>query len=528
MKKVVYIIVCIFMLSGCSNFLEEYSQDKAYIRGYEDLDELLLGNAYFLRYKADNSWQYSGASGELYYPWIHVMADELSQQTGGRNNWSVRGAGGTIYGYHTWQYRVYEDVEGKRVWDDGADFRHLYSHINACNMILEEAKAFENMKEEKDVQNVNRIKGECYFLRGSYYFLLVNFYGKPYVAETAERDPAIPIKISNYVEDKYYNRNSVAEVYKQVISDLLAAEKYLINIPKRSVWRANINAVRLMLSRVYLYMCSYEEAKRYAALVIENGPQLEDLNVFWGKEFLNANLSELIFSTGASSLPGNLTFYPSDDSELGVVSGNDMRISDVLYEAYNPQNPVDLRLRHFVVDYEGVLYYKKLRGEVYEATDVSDVFLMRIAEAWLNLAEATACIGDDVTAQNALNTLREKRIQCDAFDKSEVNSLTGEALVFFIRKERQRELCLEGHRWFDLRRYQVAKKYPQDISVEHIFVYKEYNPSISEYETLWTRKFVLSPGDPAWVLPLPKVEIDKNTGMIDNPRNERMFENVNY
>ena len=107
MKKVVYIIVCIFMLSGCSNFLEEYSQDKAYIRGYEDLDELLLGNAYFLRYKADNSWQYSGASGELYYPWIHVMADELSQQTGGRNNWSVRGAGGTIYGYHTWQYRVY-------------------------------------------------------------------------------------------------------------------------------------------------------------------------------------------------------------------------------------------------------------------------------------------------------------------------------------------------------------------------------------------------------------------------------------
>lgn len=393
-------------------------------------------------------------------------------------------------------------------------------------MILEETKAFENMEEEKDIQNVNRIKGECYFLRGSYYFLLVNFYGKPYNAKTAESDPAVPIKVSNYVEDKYYKRNTVAEVYKQIISDLLEAETYLENIPKKSVWRADINAVRLMLSRVYLYMSSYEESKKYAALVTEHGPQLEDLNNFSGKEFLNADLSELIFSTGASSLPGNVTFYFNNDTELGVISGNDMRISDALYEAYNPQDSIDLRLRHFIVNSEGSLRYKKLQGDVYETTDVSDVFLMRTAEAWLNLAEAAACSEDEVAAKKALNTLREKRIQRGAFNESEVNNLTGEALVLFIRKERQRELCLEGHRWFDLRRYQVAEKYPQNISVEHIFVYKEYNTSLYEYETLWTRKFVLTPGDPAWVLPLPKAEVDKNTGMLDNPRNERTYENM--
>lgn len=51
MKKVIYIVVCVFALFGCSGFLEEYSQDKAYIRSYEDLDELLLGNAYFVRYQ---------------------------------------------------------------------------------------------------------------------------------------------------------------------------------------------------------------------------------------------------------------------------------------------------------------------------------------------------------------------------------------------------------------------------------------------------------------------------------------------
>ena len=60
MKKVIYIVVCVFALFGCSGFLEEYSQDKAYIRSYEDLDELLLGNAYFVRYQTRNSWQFSG------------------------------------------------------------------------------------------------------------------------------------------------------------------------------------------------------------------------------------------------------------------------------------------------------------------------------------------------------------------------------------------------------------------------------------------------------------------------------------
>ena len=154
-------IICILALCGCSGFLEEYSQDKSYIKGYDDLDEILLGNAYFERFYVSNGWQFSGIAGENYLPCLHVMSDELAQQTRG-SSWVAEGACGTIYGYHTWQYRVYENLEGKTAWDDAADFRHLYSHINACNIILEEIKAYEDVTEEEDVQNVNRIKGESY------------------------------------------------------------------------------------------------------------------------------------------------------------------------------------------------------------------------------------------------------------------------------------------------------------------------------------------------------------------------------
>ena len=504
MKRYIRLLgVLLILFSSCSDFLEEKSQDLIIPKSVKDYREFLFGEAYI-------------RDETQIHTYLDIMTDDVKENIKGSFLGGDTRASG--YGYYTWQYRVYENVEGKQVWDDGADFRHLYSHINACNMILEETKAFEEMTEEEDVQNVNRIKGECHFLRGCYYFLLANFYGKPYVASTAESDPAVPIKTSNYVEDKYYSRNSVAEVYKQIVTDLLDAEKFLKDVPKKSMWRADINAVRLMLSRVYLYMCLYEEAEKYAALVTENGPQLEDLNSFSGKEFLSTNLSELIFSTGASSLPGNVTFYSRND---------DMRISNELYEAYNPRNPIDLRLQYFVLDYDGSIRYRKLQGETFQTTDLSDVFLMRTAEAWLNLAEAAACAGDEPTARKALNTLREKRIKREFFDESEVNGLTGENLVQFIREERRRELCLEGHRWFDLRRYRVAEKYPQEVTVEHVYVNKTYNSSTYEYETLWIRKFVLTTDDPAWVMPLPKAEIDKNTGMLDNPRNERGYEDVN-
>ena len=47
--KNLYLIICILALWGVPGFLEEYSQDKSYIKGYDDLDEILLGNAYFER-----------------------------------------------------------------------------------------------------------------------------------------------------------------------------------------------------------------------------------------------------------------------------------------------------------------------------------------------------------------------------------------------------------------------------------------------------------------------------------------------
>ena len=54
----------------------------------------------------------------------------------------------------------------------------------------------------------------------------------------------------------------------------------------------------------------------------------------------------------------------------------------------------------------------------------------------------------------ALNDLRVKRLSVEQYANSEES---GADLIKLIREERERELCLEGHRWFDLRRYMVWK-----------------------------------------------------------------------
>ena len=82
--------------------------------------------------------------------------------------------------------------------------------------------------------------------------------------------------------------------------------------------------------------------------------------------------------------------------------------------------------------------------------DVSDVFSIRTAEGYLNLAEADAHLGNDAEACRTLTTLRAARIA-----DTTIVSLSGSSLVTFVREERERELCFGGHRWFDLRRYTI-------------------------------------------------------------------------
>ena len=103
----------------------------------------------------------------------------------------------------------------------------------------------------------------------------------------------------------------------------------------------------------------------------------------------------------------------------------------------------------------------------------------------------------------------------------QLTSLDEEELVEFIRAERRRELCFEGHRWADLKRYAVNSKYPLAKKIVHrVFELKD-NTGGSEVGV-----YVLKPygEDNGWIMPFQEEEMLFNDGKLENvERPERLM-----
>lgn len=516
------LLVCSAVLTSCGDFLEEYSQDTAYVHGWSDLDELLLGSGYM-----QTGTPYSiGASSEVlsypfYYPYIHLMGDEVDANINSAEGRTASyNSPEKYFGWYTWQQQVGLDPTGTTQRAEDTDWKQLYKNIGVCNMVINEIDDQKASTSNDELQK-KRVKGEAYFLRGSYYFILANLYGKPYNPSTAASDLAVPIKLTEEIEDKVFNRNTVAEVYNQAESDLKEAESCLDGTTRKSYYHANKTAAELMLSRLYLYKQDYKNAADYAKKVIDAGDNhLQDLNALSDNCFLNPKSPEIIFTMGT----GGVREWVSGWNE-------DFGVTSFLASLYQDEN--DLRSQYFVKYNKDYNYWEYVKGGSLDQlntmgrTAPSHVFLLRTAEAYLNLAEAAASTGDNNTALTALNTLRRNRLASSAYSDL---SLSGDTLITYIRNERERELSLEGHRWFDLRRYSVSDVLPQTKTIRHSYTTYEWSWWTSSNSPVQTKYYEMNTGSEANTLPIPQEVIDQAGGaMQNNPRPARpAIETVNY
>ncbi len=152
-------------------------------------------------------------------------------------------------------------------------------------------------------------------------------------------------------------------------------------------------------------------------------------------------------------------------------------------------------------------------------TYFSTVFGLRSAEAYLIKAEAAAYLGQENEARTAVNDLRVKRYSSSYGGYKIISS--GEELIQEIRDERRRELCFEGQRWFDLRRYCVNSVLPESHEIKHTFTYYQDRESAKAVQRV---RYTLEPYDEAYTLPIPYEVIEFNTGMEQNKRPNRQPE----
>ncbi len=474
-----------FGLTSCDSFLQEYSQDLAKVNSWEDLDEVLLGDAYLHTGRFyDSGNLYELTDRDSHFDILHFMSDELyiTDDTQMLNEYYE-----DMFPFFTWQQDTGVGNQLKYVGNDESYFNAPYSRINVCNMVISLIDEQPAPNPEDEIEK-RRVKGEAYFLRALYYFFLTNLYAEPYDPATASSTKGMPLKFSEIIEDKEFERSTLAETYQKVIEDLKEAEQLLEGTTRKSIYRADRNTVRLLLSRVYLYMQDWDNAIAKAREVLAEKDALMNIgSKTIGDDCLDGSSPEVLFSMGDYLI----AFYFRDDR----YNSASLQISNDLLALYDKD---DYRTDRYIgtTKNRGTNIFRKINGQ-YDAvgkyTTVGSIFTFRTPEAYLTLAEASAYKGDEATSRTYL----EKFLSTRKSGSVSVED-SGENLIDLIRNERAREFLLEGHRWFDLRRYTVNTVYPWSKEIIHGY---PYEASYDYDHTDWYR---LEKNDQAYTLPLPR------------------------
>lgn len=327
-----------------------------------------------------------------------------------------------------------------------------YKIINDANTVIESAEKIANPD-----ATVKQLVGECYFLRAFCHFSLARLFARPYSQSPAADGIILRTSTS---DEALKARSSVEEVYASIIADAQKGAELMTQ--PHGVQFGSKEAAWALLSRVYLYKENNDSTAYYADKVIaSNRFSLETAGTF-PQLFANAMAGkETIFC---------IAFTAADDY------GKAGSIASMLYSDGNSgwgeefasqslrdtmsAHPEDVRWSYIapLKDNSGVLQ-KKNGIETYYITKfsfqngsptLSSPILFRLAEMYLNKAEAAAKKGNTAEALNNVDMIRKNRGLENALYRGVLPA--GKTALDIVLKERRIELAFEGHRNFDVYR----------------------------------------------------------------------------
>ena len=319
-------------------------------------------------------------------------------------------------------------------WKDGSEdesttsfgWLTFYYVSYIANTVIENKNAIIEVTEAQR----NQLAGEAYMLRAYMHYVLVNLYAPPYTHCNPATTKGIPLKLSSDVRD-VLSRNTVAEVYSSILSDINEAEN-LLNVetwPEGETYRFNKLSVNAFRARIYLYMGDWLKAYQDATKVVEQHNELEDMT--------SSSLLPNHYQSAEAIVSFENVFIPEFQTN-GRVSNN----------LLNLYRSGDMRKSKFYrAETTSISYVTKGGNNEYRCT-------FRTAEFYLTAAEAALELNDMDNAHYYLTELMKKRYHSSRYPTYEalILSMTKDELRQEIYDERFRELAFEGHRWFDLRR----------------------------------------------------------------------------
>jgi len=282
-NRILIVLFCGFLMA-CSEFLEEKAQNEVRVQSVQDYSEFLL-------FYTDR-----GNMGLQLENLMEVLTDDV-----GITNYSSFGKIETYSDYYTWQ-----PTSCMKNLD--LSYEKLYESIMGTNCVLDGIdEATGGTLEQKE-----RVKAKALALRAENYFILVNLYGEPY--NYNKKALGVPLKLNAALLENGIARNTVEEVYEQMIKDLTQAIELFKKYEKKRDDGMNITSSYILLSRIYLYMEEWEKAAQMATNAINTSLGLTDYTTLSSfKPSYTLSEVEYVNHVSYTTLMTSSSFYLSQD-----------------------------------------------------------------------------------------------------------------------------------------------------------------------------------------------------------------------
>lgn len=434
---------------------------------------------------------------------------------------------------------------------------NAYEYIRNINVFFEKIESG-NISEDLKM----RLSGEMKFLRAyTYASLIWRFGGVPIITHV----------YSLGEPDYSLGRNTYDECVEYIRKELNDAIALLPDkMEDDNLGRASADACKALRARVYLYWASplvntgndkarWEKVRDASKEIIESPNYLlsenykdiflkaaENKEVIFCRQYTKANGHDIMWvnsPNGYDGVGGNCPLQNLvDDYEM---KANGLRPLEA-GSGYNPADPYigrDPRF-YYTVLYNGAEFkgraievftpngkdseqgdggwncsqtgyymYKFLdEDQLVSETNTTPYVYFRLSEFYLNYAEAQYHLGNEADCRWALNQIRGRQ---DVEMPEISGTVSGQNLLNKVYQERRIELALEGHRYFDLRRWKLAAMYDGEDAMGVTVVKTGDNTFTYDFsKTVLKTEFK----EQYYWLPIPRAEIVKSNNKLEqNP-----------
>lgn len=381
----------------------------------------------------------------------------------------------------------------------------FYTWIANANYVI---AAEETMGGATD--DVNYVIGQAYAVRAYSYFQLAQWFARTYKGH--ESEPCAPI----YNEPTFKTttgqpRATVADVYKQIDSDLEKALTLLKGIPQQDKTHMAYAVTCGIASRVALVEENWSKALELAKEAIDNsGCSVQPVaaitgmnsvgygDVMWGAK-IKSDQAGMYASLFAHMDPA-VTYAARAPKQITTWLYNQIGENDARRAWWDPNQN----------------YLQKKFSFSNVSTWEGDYVWMRVEEMYFNAAEAACRLGDEATAKNYLMAVMSQRDPNYNTEKTgtalgklttdETGSLLEEILI-----QKRIELWGEFGRTFDIRRLKQGFQRTSDQGWPDGLLLKDKSGA---------SRPTANPENYMWVLTIPQAEFDGNINMtVDKDQN---------